>query len=109
VCTVIYNGSLLRDFEAAQALAVDDNLNASVGWHEDEGQMYGRVHLMCDRLFPDNSVKKQERKDSTEGNHGGSTGGNNTECKKECKKACNTVKPADPMDVVMTNLEASNL
>ena len=40
---VIYNGSLLRDFEAAQALAVDDNLNASVGWHEDEGQMFGRV------------------------------------------------------------------
>ena len=40
---VIYNGSLLRDFEAAQALAVDDNLNASVGWHDDEGQMFGRV------------------------------------------------------------------
>ena len=65
---------------------------------------------MCDRLFPD---KKQERKDSKEGNHGGSTEGNNTECKTECKKeykkACNTEKPADPMDVVMTNLEASGL
>ena len=106
----IYNGRLLQDFEAAQALAVDDNLNASVGWHEDEGQMYGRVHNMCDRLFPD---KKQESKDSKEGNHGGSTEGNNTacktECKKEYKKACNTEKPEDPMEVVMANLEASGL
>ena len=47
---VIYSSSLLRDPDATNALAADDNLNANVQWGEDEMQAFGRVHEMLRRV-----------------------------------------------------------
>ena len=46
----LYSSALLKDKEALDALAGDDNLNATVQWSQDEMQAYGRVHETVERL-----------------------------------------------------------
>ena len=68
----IYKASLMQDLDAAQALASDDNLNASVTWEEGEDQCFGRVHHMMARLYPEAPPKNEG---GNEGNKQGSNGG----------------------------------
>ena len=53
----IFTSDLLKDTAAMEALASDDNLNASVQMQEDEMQAFGRAHELVGRLCPDREKK----------------------------------------------------
>ena len=54
----IFTSDLMEDTAAMEALASDDNLNASVQMQECEMQAFGRAHEMVGRLHPDRDAKE---------------------------------------------------
>ena len=53
----VFASDLLNDTAAMEALASDDNLNASVQMQEDEMQAFGRAHELVCRLCPEREKK----------------------------------------------------